>query len=1617
RGMFLIAESFRAKANLYKPLQGEAHKWDLRRAMEICDSAKLRFKDSEGAILCENLQHDIQTKSLTAVIEEHNLPQQAFRGLVRYRNFTDLHYRIVKITRDEVTSQRQKWERNYNVDVQQKFISYFLSKQPVTKGNFTLPNDNDYQEHSLEVKLDALPAGEYMILYSNRADFSAEHNCIAYAFTTISGISFIHRNSKDGGTDGFVVGRDKGEPLAGATINVFAVNYNYKKNFYEPLKVGTFTSDAKGYFRVPYMKKENQRSFYFEFLYKGDKNSTQPIDQNRYYGGSVGQYKQEDQHAYTRTYFFLDRSIYRPGQTIFFKGLVVSTDGKTSSILPGHKTKLTLYDVNSQVKGEIDVTTNEYGTYSGSFTAPSNGLTGEMHLQDSENTGTAPFSVEEYKRPKFEIVFDTLKGSFKLNDTIEATGKATAYSGASIDGAVVKYRVVRIARFPYWWWYRWGYYPTSPQMEITQGETKTDAEGKFTIAFAAVPDPTIPKESEPTFAYTIYADVTDINGETHSNTSTVSVGYTSLELSIPITNINVEELKGNAKEVALVTTNLAGMFEATTGNIEIFQLKVPSRPFRKRLWDQPDRALYTRQQYYQLFSSDLFDDEDNKYKWEHEKRVLATAFNTGEKKTFSIPDLKQWTPGEYVLEATALDKSGQQVKAVTYFTVYAPHDKKVPAQQINYFQAIKEVAEPGELASFVAGSAEKDVRVLYEVEQDGQVISSQWINLSNEQRYFEIAIKESYRGNIGIHWTFVKNNRLYTYDQTVTVPFTNKALDISFETFRDKLQPGQQEQWKILVKGKKADEVMAEMVASLYDESLDTFRPHAWYTELFGSSPLILQWQSINGFDPAEMVRYDVSWNTSNERSPDEADYDELDWFEYSFYDHYRPLRSRAGGGKMKSMAKESFGELVLEEAAAPQAVMDKAEGEKDMERKAPANQVNQNANVATKPDVDLQQVAARKNFNETAFFYPHLQTNDKGEIVIDFTIPEALTRWKMLGFAHTKDLKSAMITKSLITQKELMVVPNQPRFFREGDKMTFAVKVSSLVDTPLTGQAQLEFFDPFTSKPVAVFAKNANNRLSFSLAARQSTNLEWSIEIPEGLQALSYKVVAKAGNFSDGEEMTLPVLTNRMLVTETLPLPIRGKQSKDFQFKRLADNGSPTLRPHRFTLEFTSNPAWYAVQALPYMMEYPYDCVEQTFSKFYANSIASHIANSNPRIRQVFDTWKNIQPDALLSNLEKNQELKSALLEETPWVLQANNETERKRNVGLLFDLNKMANERDAALEKVIKAQRSNGGFSWFPGFPEDRYMTQHIVSGLGHLDALGIQSVRQDAKTFDMLTRAIRYLDNQIQDDYDQLKARARKKEIKLEDKHIGSLQIHYLYARSNFKDNQISAEHQEAFQYYLTQAKKYWLNGNLYLEGMTCLALHRFADNETTAAMIKSFKERSLQSDEMGMYWKSETGYYWYQAPIETQALMIEVFDEVAHDAKAVEELKVWLLKQKQTQDWKTTKATAEACYALLRRGLDILSNTAVVDITVGKEKIDPSKRPDSRVEAGTGYFKTAWQANEISASMGNIHVEKRDEGVAWGAAYYQYFEQLDKITTAETPLRIKKELFNESNTATG
>ena len=671
-----------------------------------------------------------------------------------------------------------------------------------------------------------------------------------------------------------------------------------------------------------------------------------------------------------------------------------------------------------------------------------------------------------------------------------------------------------------------------------------------------------------------------------------------------------------------------------------------------------------------------------------------------------------------------------------------------------------------------------------------------------------------------------------------------------------------------------------------------------------------------------------------------------------------------------------------------------------------------------------IEEVKVRKNFNETAFFFPQLKTDAEGNVEFSFTIPEALTQWKLLTLAHTKNAASGYTEKTMVTQKPLMVQPNAPRFIREGDKMEFSAKVVNLTDKEVTGTAVLELIDATTNAPIDGWFKNIFPTQFFTVAAGQSSALKFPMEVPFNFNsAMSYRIVAKTSEASDGEEMAIPVLTNRMLVTESMPLNVRGTNTKTFKFEKLLNSASSTtLSNHALTVEYTSNPAWYAVQALPYLMEYPYECAEQTFNRYYANTLASFVSNSNPKIKAVLEKWKNLDTAALMSNLQKNEELKSALLQETPWVLEAQNEALQKKNIALLFDMVKMSAEQEKAFNKLKEIQLDNGGFSWFKGGRDDRYMTQYIITGVGHLRKLGALNSSNYENVKAIVDKAVPYLDKKIKEDYDDL----IKYKVKLSNNNTSFQQIQYLYMRSFFSEIKTAASSQKAVDYYKGQIKKYWLQNSKYMQGMIALALHRGKDAATPKAIIKSLKENAIYKEEMGMYWKDWAnggGYYWHQAPIESQAMMIEAFTDIDGNATTVDYLKTWLLKQKQTQNWKTTKATAEACYALLLGGNNWLAEEKEVSINLGNSILISSK--DDATQAGTGYFKKRVDGEKVKAEMGNITVNLNSStskplnqtSTSWGSVYWQYFEDLDKITSAETPLKLKKQLFKEVNTDKG
>jgi uncharacterized protein YfaS (alpha-2-macroglobulin family) len=644
----------------------------------------------------------------------------------------------------------------------------------------------------------------------------------------------------------------------------------------------------------------------------------------------------------------------------------------------------------------------------------------------------------------------------------------------------------------------------------------------------------------------------------------------------------------------------------------------------------------------------------------------------------------------------------------------------------------------------------------------------------------------------------------------------------------------------------------------------------------------------------------------------------------------------------------------------------------------------------------DLNAVVARSDLRETAFFMPSLTTNAQGEVRIEFTAPEALTQWRFMAFAHDDRLRSGMLSDLAVTSKDLMVQPNPPRFMREGDELEFTVKVTNRADEPQRGRVRLQFTRATDDSPADSSLDNRAPEQALEVPARGSRTYAWRIRVPDGAGVLRYKAVAATAKLSDGEEGWLPVLSRRVLVIESLPLPIRGPATKTFDFTRLLHSGeSSTLRHQALTVQVVSNPAWYAVMALPYLIEYPYECSEQTFNRLYANTLARYIANSQPRIRAVFDQWRNTP--ALVSPLEKNEDLKSVLISETPWLRQAQAESQARHNVGVLFEASRLDRETKRLVERLDALQLPSGMWPWFPGGPPNEYITLYIATGFGRLRHLGVDL------PMDAALRSLGALDARADREYRDILAHGDPKT-----NHLSQTIAMYLYGRSFFlHDQPVPPQYREEIDFWLGQARTHWLKvPDRQTRGHLALALMRFGNPAAAKAIMRSVKEYSVSDEEMGMFWRdTEYSWWWYRAPIETQSLMIEAFDEVLADSASVEDCRVWLLKQKQTQDWKTTKATADAVYALLLRGTNILASKALVEVTLGDSIVRPAS-----TEAGTGFYEKRWGGSQVRPEMGHVKMVKTDTGVAWGSLHWQYLEDMDKVTSyAGTPLKLVKTLW--------
>lgn len=1496
----------------------------------------------------------------------------------RYRNSQNIYFRIIPTTEAEYSK----------LLISNHFYQDLISKKQVYETSIPAPDEKDYRSKMGHFLMPALKQGLYILLASNTPFSSNSKGDYAYSKVRISNLAANYRNN--GPLYEFIfTDRVTGKPIEGVIVNLKTYSDYQCKHLISQYKL---TSDRNGHCERLFTEKEIGRLT--ALVCKNGEEFT--LIKNQWMSDI-----DSDTHEELHTYLFTDRSIYRPGQTVYYKGIVVKTAGAgyyapSKEIAAQVNEQVVLKDANWQDVEKVNQTTNEYGSFSGSFVLPTSGLNGNFRIECKH--GSTSIRVEEYKRPTFEVEIEQPKEQFKIDQEVEVGGTVKAYAGYALEGATVKYRVRREASFPWWRW--WWYTPSSPSQEIAAGEVTTDKDGAFRIRFTALPD----LESQrynPLYRFKVTADVTDITGETHSANTTVLVSKNSLLID---SDLPLQIASDDKNAFPVKATNLAGETQPATLHYEIGRLQTPEEYLNT--CPNHDYYLSDSEAMFKALPHLDFQNKRRMEDWEGDI-VCGGDFEADGIKLFSIPNLEKMAEGTYVITFTTRDQDRNEITEASFFTIYHKESKKSVAYKPLWIHQDKsDINEVGQAIHITVETYLRNAYVLCEVISNDKLVESKWVRLDRGKNTFTYKLTERDLGNVVFQAYAVQNNFQYTERLNIYIPYSHKKIDFDFLTFRDKTEPGSAEQYQIRLKDKNGDKVAAELLCAMYDASLDAFAsPNSFKRYIF-------QWnkRTFDGSFSKDIRNNGFTWSYCSSLSPKnykeilERDYPRLKYIAHYYYGF------GAGAGRMYKTAgapqqqevvlnmvetSAELAEVAVMEDVALVTVDNALAVDPDL---ALDNNLTHQWEAPAEPEEEVQ---VRTNFDETAFFYPHLRTDKDGNVLISFTMPESLTRWKLLGFAHNTDLMSGFFEKYVQTSKKLMVVPNVPRFLREGDELVLSAKVVNMDSITQCGNVTLQFFNAADNQPVDMIL--GDNGMPFDVKPGASQEVHFRVLVPQGLGAVTCRIVARnleTPAFADGEERTLPVLTNRILITESLPLHISGKGSKSFTFERLknsfAANASTTLTTQSLTLEFTPNPIWYAIQAMPYLMEYPYECNEQIFSRYYANTLATNIVNSHPRVKQVFDEWLNTSPDAFCSQLEKNQELKSVLLEETPWVLDAQKESARKQSIALLFDLQRMAKECKSACKKLEERQNSDGGWSWFSGGRSSSYITEHIVAGSGHLNTLGVKSELKSAT----LKKAINYIDREMNEYYQ----RWQKKE------HSSSWgDIHYLYARSFFLNQKVNTVYQEAYNYNYNNIKKNWKSQSIYMQGMIALICHRNGDTQLAKQIIAHIKSMAQYSEEMGMFWKkSGYGYFWYEAPIERQALLIEAFNTITQDAESVEKMQLWLLKQKQTQSWPTTKSTTEAIYALLLNNTQ-LENTNGVRLTLGNWTYTEGDGTE-QAEAGTGYIKKCWKGDEVTADMSTMKIEKQTSGPAWGGLYWQYLENLDKVEHSQDGnFSIQKQLY--------
>ena len=1517
-------------------------------ALKVCDEGLKRYPSYKRINELKNIREQILQPELVVTTRESGYPGDSVNMNIHFSNLSGFTLNLYATTLSEVPYMDHGINKDTYKKYARKLSSTHFDLQPLP-GRDKLPEDVPYLSTDTVFKFMIPQETGVYILQIVPDDGTARTDD---KFLVSSRFKVLTLNLGDGRMEVTTLDAFSGQPIADAKVSFYS-SYNEQNR----KLLAEIVTDAGGKAILPWQN--GLRSYVAR---KGKDTAMMP--QSFYMNRPNNVNNRETD--WKQVALLTDRSLYRPGQTVYIKGIAYKQNNDSAHVLEGVDYEVVLLDANRKELATKKVRTNDFGSFTTEFVLPSVCLNGMFSVQTNDPRSAVSFRVEEYKRPTFEINFTPVSEAYRLGEKVVLKGNVKAFNGMTVQDVPLAYTVIR--RDP-----RLGYWSNS-EKPLLADTLQLNADGDFSIPLTLDAPAGNSGRYGNVYTYSIEAVVTDDAGETQTASYNLMAGPKAYSFNVSLPQYICKE---------------DSMF-FTFGVNNIMNI--------------PQNIKGT----YRLYS--LASEKDSK------QAVLEGAFMANQRQDFSA--WGKLPSGNYALELSVSDSLGREENNGEYggdrFLLFSKNDTRPATFTDFFYYAENDKFDAQHPATFLVGTSYKDAYVLMDVFCDRKRIESRVLQWNDTIVRMEYPYKESYGDGVTILFNFVKNGEGYSQQIYLKKRQPQRTLDMKWEVFRDRLRPGQEEEWKLVIKTPQGMPAAAEMLSTMYDASLDKIFKRDQILRVFYPTYLYGVYCNMSRYDNSY---FSVFFPLKAWRVPEWK----YDYF-YSFDNPVTELLQVAEDNVRLETTVVGYGSARTKSMNGGLKIrgVSNAMAKADNDQVAEAKYVPANVAESAVSDIvfeeelipvggeTLQPMAdLRTNFAETAFFYPQLRTNELGEVAFSFILPQSLTQWNFRGYSHTKNMMTGMLDATAVTAKEFMLTPNMPRFVRVGDKTQIAATIANLSGKAVKGTAMFTLFDPMTEKVIST------QRQKFLVEAGRTTAVNFHFEVTGRYDLLGVRMVADGGTFSDGEQHLLPVLSNKEYITETLAMPIRGEETRTFSLDSLFNRNARTATERRLTVEFTGNPAWYAVQALPVLSLPSTDNAVSWATAYYANSLAGFIANSQPRIKAVFDSWKLAggTKETFLSQLEKNQDVKNILLDESPWLLEATTEAEQQARIATLFDVNLLNSRNLSAFTKLKELQGEDGGWSWYKGMSGSRYITGYITELLVRLPLMTKENLPSEVA--EMKQKAFGYLNWEALAEYRNLR-KAEKNGAKITTVSDAAMKYLYLIALSGEK---VPTENQTAYRYFLSKVYNNLENGMMVTKAQSAIILKAAGHVAEANEFIASIKEHLVQTNEMGAYFAFHANpYSWGMLPVPAHVEVMEALSLAGGNDALVEEMKLWLLKQKQTTSWSSPVATADAVYALLCQGSDLQESRGDVRITLGNKVLE-TLSPAKTTVPGLGYIKETFTQGSPELKAKSITVEKRDAGIAWGAVYAQYLSPISDVKQQGGELNIEKALYVERIAANG